>query len=195
MENNVDIKKLWNKQTVPVSDWPDMLKKIERFKRSRIRKTINLNAFLLVTIVIIVSIWIYFEPQLVSTKIGIILSVLPMGIVIAFNHNLILLYKRIDDRQANSEYLNDLLVIKNRDRFMQTKLFSLYFILLSMGIGLYMYEYTWQRSMIFGVVAYLIMILWVVFNWFFLRPRIIKKNQRKMDDLILQIMALKSQIT
>lgn len=195
MENNVDIKKLWNKQTVPVSDWPDMLKKIERFKRSRIRKTINLNVILMVTIIMIVSIWIYFEPQLISTKIGIILSVLPMGIVIAFNHNLILLYKRRDEQKANSEYLNDLLVIKNRDRFMQTKLFSLYFILLSLGIGLYMYEYTWQRSIVLGVVSYLIMILWVGFNWFFLRPRIIKTNQRKMDDLILQIMALKSQIT
>lgn len=194
MENNIDIKDLWNKQAVPVSGWPDILRKIKRFKRSRIQKAMYLNVILLFTIFLAIFIWIYFEPQLISTKIGIILSILPMGGVIVFNHKLILLYERIDERQANSDYLSGLLMVKNRESFMQTKVLNLYFILLSAGIGLYMYEYAWKRSLIFGVVAYSVVLLWVGFNWFFLRPRIIKKNKRKTEDLIKQIEAIKIQI-
>lgn len=85
-------------------------------------------------------------------------------------------------------------MVKNRESFMQTKVLNLYFILLSAGIGLYMYEYAWKRSLIFGVVAYSVVLLWVGFNWFFLRPRIIKKNKRKTEDLIKQIEAIKIQI-
>lgn len=88
------------------------------------------------------------------------------------------------------DYLNALLKVRNREHIMQTKLMNLYFILLSAGIGLYMYEYTLKRSFIFGVVVYSVVLLWIGFNWFFLRPRMIEKNKRKMEDLIKQIKKL-----
>lgn len=194
MENNINLKELWEKQAVPTADWSDVLRKINRFKKSRIQKTINIIIILVLTIALASLVWIYFVPQLITTKIGIILSVSSMGIATIFNYKLILLYKMIDERETNSNYLNSLLTIKKTENFMQTKVLNLYFILLSTGIGLYMYEYAWTRSVSFGVAAYLILFLWVGFNWFFLRPRTIEKNNRKFEDLIVQIKTVKSQI-
>lgn len=194
MENNINLKELWEKQAVPTADWSDVLRKINRFKKSRIQKTINIIIILVLTIALASFVWIYFVPQLITTKIGIILSVSSMVIATIFNYKLILLYKMIDERETNSNYLNNLLTIRKTENFMQTKVLNLYFILLSTGIGLYMYEYAWTRSVTFGVVAYLILFLWVGFNWFFLRPRTIEKNNRKFEDLIVQIKTVKSQI-
>lgn len=187
MENDIDIRELWNRQAVPAVDQSDILEKIDSFRKKGIRRTIFLNAVLLLTILFIIFIWVYFEPQLLSTKIGIILSVLPMGMVLVFNNGLTSLYRKIDEKQSNMDYLNALLRVRSREHIMQTKLMNLYFILLSAGIGLYMYEYAFKRSLIFGVAAYSVVLLWIGFNWFFLRPRMIKKNKRKMEDLIKQI--------
>ncbi len=190
MGNDIDIRELWNKQMVPVVDQSDIFGKIESFRKKRIRRTIILNVVLLLTILFIIFIWVHFKPQLMSTKIGIILSVLPMGMVLVFNNGLTSLYRKIDEKQSNMDYLNALLEVRSREYIMQTKLMNLYFILLSAGIGLYMYEYTLKRSLIFGVAAYSVVLLWIGFNWFFLRPRMIEKNKRKMEDLIRQIKRL-----
>ncbi|EKU88172.1 hypothetical protein [Bacteroides oleiciplenus] len=190
MGNDIDIRELWNKQMVPVVDQSDIFGKIESFRKKRIRRTIILNVVLLLTILFIIFIWVHFKPQLMSTKIGIILSVLPMGMVLVFNNGLTSLYRKIDEKQSNMDYLNALLEVRSREYIMQTKLMNLYFILLSAGIGLYMYEYTLNRSLIFGVAAYSVVLLWIGFNWFFLRPRMIEKNKRKMEDLIKQIKRL-----
>ncbi|WP_288241729.1 hypothetical protein [uncultured Bacteroides sp.] len=190
MENDIDIRELWNRQVVPAVDQSGILGKIESFRKKRIRRTVILNVVLLLTIIFIIFIWVYFKPELMSTKIGIILSVLPMGAVLVFNNGLTSLYRKIDEKQSNMDYLNALLKVRNREHIMQTKLMNLYFILLSAGIGLYMYEYTLKRSFIFGVVVYSVVLLWIGFNWFFLRPRMIEKNKRKMEDLIKQIKKL-----
>lgn len=190
MENDIDIRELWNKQAVPAVDQADILGKIKSFRRKGIRRTVILNAVLVLTILFIIFIWVYFKPQLMSTKIGIILSILPMGMVLVFNSGLTSLYRKIDEKQSNMDYLNALLKVRSREHIMQTKLLNLYFILLSAGIGLYMYEYTLKRSFIFGVAAYSVVLLWIGFNWFFLRPRMIEKNKRKMGDLIKQIKKL-----
>lgn len=187
MNNSIDIKDLWNKQTVPVVNQFDVIKKIKNFRRKRIRKTIILNTIMLLTIFLVVFIWIYFNPQFISTKIGIILTLLPITIVILFNVKVVSLYKRLDESLSNFDYLNNLLAIKSKEDFMQTKIMYLYFILLSSGISLYMFEYTLYRSLVFGIIAYLALFLWIGVNWFFLRPRIIKKNKQKIDYLLEQI--------
>lgn len=194
MSNNTDLKALWSKQIVPVANPEDILKRIERFKRKRARKVFILNCILWLTVLLVLLVRICFKPQLMITQIGVILTILSISIVILFNCKLIPLYKRTHESQTNSGYLNDLLAMKSREKFMQTKIMGLYFISLSTGIGLCMYEYTFQRSLGFGLTAYSLFALWVGINWFYLRAKIIKKNERKRDKLIKQIEAIQSQL-
>ena len=194
MESNIDIKELWNRQAVPAADQSEILNKISRFRKSGLKKGIFLDVILVLTILFMIFIWIYFKPQFLSTKIGIIVGILPMCIVVVVNRKITSLYRSLDEKQSNIDYLNNLLMLKGKETFMQTKVMSLYFILLSFGILLYMYEYTLNSSFTFRLIAYSVLFLWIALNWFILRPVMIKKNRRKMDCLIRQIEKIKSQV-
>ena len=189
MESNIDIKELWNRQTVPAADQSEILNKISRFRKNGLKKGIFLDVILVLTILFMIFIWIYFKPQFLSTKIGII-----VGIVVVFNRKITSLYRSLDEKQSNIDYLNNLLMLKGKETFMQTKVMSLYFILLSSGILLYMYEYTLNSSFTFRLIAYSVLFLWIALNWFVLRPVMIRKNRRKMDCLVRQIEKIKSQV-
>ncbi|WP_418698218.1 hypothetical protein [Bacteroides sp.] len=194
MENNVDIKELWNRQTVPAADPSGLLKRIGNFKRRGIRRAVLLNVVLLLSILLIAFVWVYFKPQLLTTKIGIVLTILPIGVAIASNCRLFPLYKRIDESRSNFDYLNELLAVKSRGGFLQTKILNLYFVLLSVGIGMYMYEYVAGRPLMFGIIAYAAFLLWVAFNWFVLRPKSIRKNNREIEQLIGQVERIRLQL-
>lgn len=194
MKDSIDVKALWHKQVVPTANHSEVFKRIRDFKKGRIKKIIILNVVLLLTVCFVVFIWMYFKPQLISTKIGIVLTVLSIILVVVFNRKLVHLYRKINDNQSNSDYLNALFTIRNKESFIQTKIMNLYFILLSLGISLYMYEYILAKSQLFGLLAYFVLFLWVGFNWFFLRPRIIRSNRRKLDSLLQKIENVKSQL-
>lgn len=196
MKNNaeINIKDLWNGQTVPEGNSSKLFKEISRFRRRGMGKVILLNILLLLTIFFVVFVWIYFKPQLITTKIGILLSILPVCMVLVCNCRLLPLYKRIDESSSNFDYLNDLLAISVREEFMHTKIMNIYFVLLSSGIGLYMFEYVVNGTWISAIAKYASFLLWCAFNWFVLRPLIIKKNRRKREGLIKQVERIKRQL-
>lgn len=182
----MNIKALWNKQIVPTPDRFDLSHKIKVFRRNGVRRLLILNAILLLTICFVVFIWIYFKPQSIYTEIGILLTIPPISIVILQNWRMLPVYREINESCTNSDYIAGLLAVKSKERLMQTKILNLYFILLSVGIGMYMYEYTFERSILLGIVAYLLFLLWVGINWFVWRPRIIRRNRQNIDSLIEQ---------
>ena len=61
---------------------------------------------------------------------------------------------------------------------------SIYFVMLGLGIVLYMIEYTMMMTTFWAIFAYTLTLAWIAFNWFFIRPRTIKKQQAKLDELI-----------
>lgn len=193
MENNINLKELWNTQPVPESDQSGLVKKIEKHKATGLKKVFLLNVLLLGTITFVVLIWIYFKPQLWTTKIGIVLTILPMVIALIFHNRMIPLYKKTDESQSNADYLNNLLEIKSKENTIQTTIMNLYFSLLSAGFLLYLYEYTALMPFYWGIFAYAIVVLWIGFNWFVLRPKVIKKNRDKIEDFIKQLENIRSE--
>lgn len=118
-------------------------------QEKKVLELIVLNAVLWMTICFVAFVWIYFKPQLLVTKIGILLTIVAMGTVAVFTHKMIPLYRIVDEEQSNREYLNELLAVRRKENFMQTKLMNFYFISLSVGIGLYMYEHIQESSLQF----------------------------------------------
>lgn len=193
METNLDLKKIWGKQYIPIIDVQEVLKKIEGYKRSKIKKAVMLNVILFLTILFILFIWIYFKPQFISTKIGIVLTVVAMLIVIFFNSKMKNTLSKVNENQSNGDYLKNLKIIKLHGNRIQTRVMSLYFVLLSLGIMLYIYEYLSKMTLVIQSIFCLALVLWISFNWFVLRPRIIKKNQREINDLIGQLERIENQ--
>jgi hypothetical protein len=194
MSSNINFNELWAKQKTGEPNKEDLLSKINKFKKSNLRRLITTNFILITTSLFIIFIWAYYQPQMITTKIGIILTILSMVIfVIAYNQSFAL-FRKTTNTLSNSDYLKNLLAIKAKQQFMQTTMLSLYFVLLSTGIGLYMYEYAQLMSLFWGIFAYLVTSIWVLFNWFYLRPKQIKKQQSKVDEIISKLEMLIEQL-
>lgn len=194
MENNIDFKKLWQGQKVSMPNMEEVLKKISQFKKSALRKLIFINVALVVTSLFIVFIWYKYQPQFISTKIGIVLIILAMVIYLLQYNKLFGNLSKMDSTQNSSAYLQQLTTINKKQKYLQTKILSLYFILLSVGICLYMYEYTSRMTTFWAIVAYTVTLCWVGFNWFYIRPRTIKKQQTKLDELITKLQTIDRQL-
>jgi len=195
MNNNIDFKKIWNKQEIEIPDVKDLYNKANKFKKNSLFKLILANISLLITSIIIGFIWYYFQPEMVTTKIGIILVILAMVIyLISYNRQLPLLSKN-DMELTSKEYLQQLIKLKEKQIFQQTTMLSTYFIILSLGIGLYLFEYTSKMSNIGGVISYTVIILWFAINWFYFRPKVIKKQNAKLNTLLLKFKDVNNQIT
>jgi len=104
------------------------------------------------------------------------------------------LLKKMDKANSNAEHLASLLALKKKQQFLQTTLLNVYFIVLSVGIGLYMIEPTRHMTLFWAIVAYGITGLWILFSWLYLRPRQIKKQQTKLNDIISKFENIQTQL-
>ncbi len=105
-----------------------------------------------------------------------------------------MVFYKIDQTQSNSEYLQSLYVVKSKQKLMETTILNLYFMMLFLGICLYMYEYTSRMTLGAGILTYAITCAWIAFNWFYLRPRTIKKQQEKLNELINKFEEINNQL-
>jgi predicted signal transduction protein with EAL and GGDEF domain len=93
------------------------------------------------TIIFVGFIWYYYQPEFITTKIGIILTALSMIIfLVPYNRQFSLLSGNKTEPNSK-EYLQKLIKLKEKQLFQQTTMLSVYFLMLSLGIGLYMIEY------------------------------------------------------
>ncbi|WP_336964961.1 hypothetical protein [Chryseobacterium contaminans] len=194
MDTNIDFKNIWKQQTSPKPNIEELLHKLKKFKNENLRKIILINFLLIATCLCIAFIWYRYQPQLISTKMGIVIVILAMVIFLLAYNKMFMVFYTIDNTQSNSEYLQNLYLIKNKQKFMQTTMLNGYFIMLFSGICLYMYEYTSKMSSLSDVLVYAAALLWIGFNWFYIRPKTIKKQQEKIDGLINKFEEINNQL-
>ncbi|REG90767.1 hypothetical protein [Flavobacterium aquicola] len=194
MENNIDFKNLWKQQSVSPPNMEELLSKVKHFKSVSMRKLVITNVLLIATSFFIGFIWYRYQPELISTKIGIVLIIFAMVLYLFVYNKLITFYKTIDDNQSNSEYLQKLISIKAKQHYLQSSVLSLYFILLGSGLSLYMYEYASRMTILWAIVAYAVTLGWIGFTWFYLRPKEIKKEQNRINTLIAKFEAVNNQL-
>ncbi len=184
MQHEIDFKNIWQQQKISPPDIQGLFAKLKQFRKQNVLKLIFLNIALTGTCGFIIYIWLHYQPQFISTKIGIVLVILAMVIyLIAYNKQLLLL-KALNGNQSNTDYLQNLIALKRNQKHLQTTMLNLYFLLLSSGICLYMYEFALQMVKLWSIVAYAATLSWIAFHWFFTRPKTIKKQQQKIDELI-----------
>lgn len=192
--NNIDFKDLWKKQTINQPNIEDLMTRLKQYKKIALRSLWITNVLLFATCVFIVFIWYFYQPEFISTKIGIVLTILAMVIYLFVYNRLLRTYKNIDEAQTNQQYLQKLIFIKRKQQFLQSKILSLYFVLLGVGICLYMYEYTSRMGLFFGVITYVMLLLWIGIAWFYLRPKEIKKHEEKLNNLIAKFEEVTEQL-
>ena len=192
--NNIDFKDLWKKQAVNKPNIEDLLARLKQFKTASLRSLWRTNILLAATSAFIIFIWYRYQPEFISTKIGIILAILAMVMYVGIYNRVLNTFKNIDSTQTNQEYLQQLILIRKKQQYMQSKVLSWYFVLLMAGICLYMYEYASRMTVFYALITYGITLLWIAFNWFYIRPKQITKQQDKINGLIEKFEAINHQL-
>ena len=196
MQNFDEIKDLWLKNTTAeaLPSAKEIMQQIEGSRKKAIRKNVLLAITLGLTFLFIVLIGYYYDFKLWTTAVGIILVLIAIVIGIFFNTKLVLLLlKQGDPMLDNKNFLHQLVTFRANQRFIQTKGLSLYFILLSAGIFLYMFEFA-VRDITFGLVAYLLTLAWIALNWFYFRKKAIAKQEKEINGQISMIEKLISNL-
>ncbi|MBK1898053.1 hypothetical protein [Chryseobacterium paridis] len=191
---NIDFKNIWQKQKVSEPNFQDLLNKLKQFKNKSLRKLMITNVLLVLTSLFIAWVWYHYQPQFISTKIGIVLVILAMAIYLFAYNKLFTFFYKTNSTQTNTDYLQSLYTLKSKQGFLQTKMVSLYFLMLSTGICLYMYEYASQMTKFMAVFAYSVTLIWIGFNWFYIRPKTVKKQQTKLNELIKKFEDISKQL-
>lgn len=184
MEDFDTLKSLWQQAPNDLPSAKEVLDECERSKRKMKRKTILTIVSLSLTFAFITFIAFYYEFEIWTTKAGILLTLASIAFGIFCNTDMAkLLFKNSDAGLSNSEYLDQLKTIRNKQRNFQTRGISIYFLLLTTGIVLYMLEFA-IRNWIFGLTAYGITLAWIAFNWFYIRKKMIRKQTEEINKQI-----------
>ncbi|CAM4404883.1 hypothetical protein ZONE111905_19985 [Zobellia nedashkovskayae] len=193
MSNDTNLNELWSRQTTKPPQMDELLSKFTKIKRQNLTKLIAVNFLMFATITFIIFIWLYFEPKLITTKIGIALTILGILVYLFVYNKLIPYLRKIDENQSNSEFLKTVIKLKEKQKFLQTKMLQIYFIILTVGLCLYLYEYVSLMPFPWSIFAYVVTLVWIGFNWFYLRPRVVGKERDKLNRIIKKFESISRQ--
>ncbi|WP_424001326.1 hypothetical protein [Maribacter sp. IgM3_T14_3] len=193
MNNDTNLKKLWSNQTTEPPQIEELFSNFAKIKKKNLTTLIAANFLMVATIAFIIFIWFYFKPKLVTTKIGIVLTISGILVYLFFYNQLIPYLRKINETQSNSEFLKAVIKLKEQQKFLQTRMLEIYFITLTLGLCLYLYEYVSLIPFPWSIFAYVVTLIWIGFNWFYLRPRVVRKQRDKLDGIIKKFENIKSQ--
>lgn len=189
-----NFKDLWQSQNTNANlNSKDIISKAEQLQKKTRIKLLLTNGLLFVTMLFIIGIVLYFKPEMITTKIGVLLVIIAIVMQILASSKLTSVSDKNNAQTSNAEYLQQLLIFKKKQAFLQSTIMTAYFILLGLGIVLYMIEYTMRMSVLGAALAYGITGLWMAINWFYFRPKIIKKQQQKLNDIIADLEKINNQ--
>lgn len=195
MNNKDDFKSLWSRQAAPEKPDPSVLIAKAVTLRNKMRNKLLLgNLLCLATGVFIVYIWMNIDVKLITTRIGIMVILTGiLAFVIATAGIIRPLYKS-REQSSNADFLNQMIRFKKVQDFMHKVFMDIYFFMISAGVLLYMYEFALRMTWVWATVCCVATIGWMGFNWFYMKPKIARKQAAKLNKVISDLEEINSQI-
>src|SRR5689334_3976739 len=126
MNANTDLKELWMNREVITPASRELFDKVDDFKRTRLRRLMVTNALLLLTSTFIACVWFYYLPEMITTKIGIVVIILSMTLFLLAYNQMIPLLVKVDDSVNSTQYLQMLLRFRSKQLFLQNAIMNIY---------------------------------------------------------------------
>lgn len=180
MVTEQDLSYLWKGFKTPPADVQEMSAVRKRFQRRRRRRILVMNLSFLVTIALSVWIWINFQPRLITTRAGLILMFAAMLYYLYHSNRMLPRYNKLGAMDA-LHYTRALIRIAVDERKLLQQKFILYSLVLGGGLLLYLTEFLLQMPLLWAWITGLLSLGWMLFGWFYLRPRRVKKLQQEID--------------
>ncbi len=195
MSSNIDFKALWQQQ--PAAAKPnveELIGKAQRLTRKAKNKQIRVNIMLGATIILVIVVGFFLNTRVLTTTIGIGIEVISMIYFLVVSNALYLNLFKSHPEADTYTYLVELISIQKKQEFIQTKVMRLYFIILNIGLFLYMLEPTQRMKSWHGIIIYAVLFAWMSFVYFYMLPRKFKKQQAEMNATIATLQAINEQL-
>lgn len=185
MQNFDNIQNLW--QAASDKDLPDakeIIMSVQKARRKMIRRNIIGGSILCFTFLYICFIGWHYHFEQWTTRAGIIITLFAIVMGVAFNSHLVqLLLKQSNLALDNRAYLQQLIHFRNTQHVIRTKGQALYYLLLTLGLVLYMIEFA-KRNIYFGIIAYSITLGWIAFSWFYILKKRKAAHTKEINEQI-----------
>ena len=190
-----EIAKLWQNAPAPGAEDISILMKGIRKKR----KQLAMRGFfglisLLFTAIFIAWIGIEYDAKFITTRIGVVITLIAVIGGMGFSSQALkYILWPLDNATDNMAYLAKMKEYQHKQYYMQTTGMMAYFIVLSIGMALYMYEFT-HANLPFMLIAYGLTFGWILFAWVYIRPRQTRIEREKLNTIIEQLERVVGQI-
>ena len=192
MENLNDIQQIWKSvQTGHLPTAHEMVRAARQFRdKGLIRKKILISAGILLAAYMVVLMFIY-HSLLISTRIGEVL-ILCGALILAWTNIRSIGRFYHFDHYSNKEFIYFLEKTRqNQIRYYRkTQVAGL--TVCSAGLICYIYELVYHDRLLVTVV-YSVVLIYLLFVWFIIRPRAFKKDQEKLQATIERLKKIRKQ--
>lgn len=135
----------------------------------------------------------FFSFRSPSTTIGITIILVAMLLYLSFIVRHYHILKKHDLTQNPTEYLNDLKEYQRNRAKVVGWFYYIYMLLISTGLALYFIEVLEDAPLYFKLITYGSTIVWFLFITFYLKPRMFKNEEEKLNLMIDRLIRLQEQ--
>jgi hypothetical protein len=194
MEPFSELQSLWAAATPPLpADPAEIVRLVKRSQRNMRWKMIGATLALLLSGCVQLWVLFWFEPKYATTRLGLLLTIGVSAWAMGDNMRQWLLLRTAEAADSMAISLEKMLRYQYRMQRYVRRRFTILFLLLAVGLLLYLYEFA-HHSVMFTVLSYGSTILYMAFCWFWLKPRIIRKNEKSVGEIIQRLKRLQADL-
>lgn len=195
MDSFDELKLLWKRAKAIENFVASQAKqRVIQYRLSKVKRISFLIAMMSITYAIICFVFVNYSTKYYSTYIGVAcIATAVFGAILWQISMLSLFIKPVDMSVDNKSFLSDWYKYQIKQTWMHRIGISIYFLLLSVGLAFYLFEFA-ERNWRYGVLFYAITAVWIGINWFYFRPRVIKKQTREIENTIEELKRLSKQL-
>ncbi|RYE26990.1 MAG: hypothetical protein EOP42_19915 [Sphingobacteriaceae bacterium] len=194
MKNFEELSSMWITQPqtaqIPVDT---LLKQVKKGTTALNRKLLFSVLLMAATFVFMIVLFLFFLFNSWLTYAGIFIT---MSTILIYTIMMFRDYRLLASHDPTTEvniYLEKLKIYQTSRTRVYGKMYYVYTILLSLGLGLYMIEVLKPAPLFLEISAYAIFFGWMLFVTFYWKKQIVKTEQEKISEIINRLERLKEQ--
>ena len=191
------LKDIWHNQVAlpKVSD-EDVLRKVRKTKDGFANKLLRELIGMLLAVAMLTYVWISSPFKMWTTHLAMIILI---GCCLYYLYKQIRDYNLIKDESLllnkPEEYIDYLKKYKSDRYILNTRSYRFYTLFLSLGFVFYFIEIAFLASVWVTVIGIFLTAAWIIFCYFILMRRYIRKEEAKLEDMIDNLERLQKQFT
>ena len=193
MDNLNDLKAIWlTAETNSLPDSAAMKQAVKSFRNKKLFKLILSVAFTIILIALMVWVIFVYRSKMITSRIGEIMIIIAGLILVVTNSNSINRFLKLQEC-SNKDYVKFLEHTRLRQRFYQKRTQVVAMLFCFTGMMFYLYEAVSDSTTLL-VTAYAVTIVYFLVLWLVVRPVVIRKDARKLDEELKKIQNISNQL-